>query len=43
MSEPQIVPADAPLRDRRRTFIAVIALEAVVIVALWLFGRYFGT
>ncbi len=43
MSEPPVVPADAPHRDRRRTFIAVVAVEAVVIVALWLFGRYFGT
>jgi hypothetical protein len=29
-------------RSRRRTYIGVLALEAVVIAALWFFGRYFS-
>jgi hypothetical protein len=28
--------------DRRRTYVAVIVLEAIVIAALWAFSRYFS-
>ncbi len=33
---------EAPERSRTGTYAAVIALEAVVIAALWAFSRYFG-
>lgn len=29
--------------DRRWTYLAVAAVELVVIFALWAFGRYFGS
>jgi hypothetical protein len=29
--------------DRRRTYLAVALVELVVILALWAFGRYFGS
>ena len=29
--------------DRRRTYLAVALIEVAVIVALWVFGRYFGS
>ena len=29
--------------DRRRTYLAVIALEILVVAALWAVGRYFGS
>ena len=32
-----------PEIDRRRTYVAVIGLEVLVIAALWAFGRYFGS
>jgi hypothetical protein len=36
--EPRSEPAP---RSRTGTYLAVIAVEAAVIAALWLFGRYF--
>lgn len=42
MSEPGTDADDAPGRDRRFTFAAVILVEAVVIAALWAFSRHFG-
>jgi len=33
---------DVAPRSRTATYIGVIAVEAVVIAALWLFGRYFS-
>jgi hypothetical protein len=42
MTTAPIAPVDPPHRDRRRTFIAVVLVEAVVIVSLWLFSRHFG-
>ena len=32
-----------PEIDRRRTYAAVIAIEILVVAALWAFGRYFGS
>ena len=29
--------------DRRRTYLAVALLEGAVIIALWLFSRYFSS
>ena len=29
--------------DRRRTYLAVALVELVVVLALWAFGRYFGS
>ncbi len=29
--------------DRRRTYIAVVVLEALVIAALWAFSSHFGS
>ena len=29
--------------DRRRTYIAVLGLEILVVAALWALGRYFGS
>lgn len=29
--------------DRRRTYVAVLGLEMLVIAALWAIGRYFGS
>jgi len=31
-----------PSRDRRATYVAVLLVEALVIVSLWLFSRHFG-
>jgi hypothetical protein len=42
MSEVQ-PPTEAPARDRRRTFIAVVLVETIVIAALWAFSRHFGS
>jgi hypothetical protein len=33
--------SEAAPRSRTGTYVAVVALELVVIAALWLFGRYF--
>ena len=33
---------DPPEPDRRRTFTAVVLVEALVIVSLWWFSRHFG-
>jgi hypothetical protein len=33
---------DAAPRSRARTYAAVVALEAAVIVALWMFSRHFS-
>jgi hypothetical protein len=30
-------------RSRTYTYVAVVAVEALVIAALWLFGRYFSS
>lgn len=35
-------PESGRPRSRARTYAAVILLEAVVVAALWLFGRYFS-
>jgi hypothetical protein len=35
-------PREPPDRDRRRTFLAVVLVEAAVVAALWLFSRHFG-
>jgi hypothetical protein len=29
--------------SRRRTYVAVVCVEVLVILALWAFGRYFGS
>jgi hypothetical protein len=29
--------------DRRRTYLAVLGLEILVVAALWALGRYFGS
>ncbi|MCX6549400.1 MAG: hypothetical protein NTY02_00070 [Acidobacteria bacterium] len=29
--------------DRRKTYLGVLALEVLVIAALWALGRYFGS
>jgi hypothetical protein len=42
MSDIQRLSTEGPIRDRRRTFIAVVLTEAVVVAALWAFSRYFG-
>lgn len=34
------VPGDP---DRRRTYAAVVAVEALVILVLWLFSHHFGS
>jgi hypothetical protein len=41
----RVRPGDLPTErdtDKTRTYVQVIAVEAVVIVALWLFGRMFS-
>ena len=44
MSEtPRAADGDGPERDNTRVYAGVIALEVVVIVAIWLFQWYFGT
>jgi hypothetical protein len=35
--------AEAPARDMRRVYAGVIVLEALVLVGIWFFQRYFGT
>jgi hypothetical protein len=35
--------AEAPDRDMRRVYAAVILVEVLVLVAIWLFQRYFGS
>lgn len=35
--------AQAGEADRRRTYVAVALVELVVVLALWAFGRYFGS
>lgn len=30
------------VRDRRATYLAVLALEVLVVAALWAFGAYFS-
>jgi hypothetical protein len=34
---------DAPGRDMRPVYAGVIVVEVLVLVAIWLFQRYFGT
>jgi hypothetical protein len=43
VSEVQPSPTEVPDRDRRRTFLAVILVEAVVVAALWAFSLHFGS
>jgi hypothetical protein len=40
---PRAADGDGPERDKTRVYAGVIALEVVVIVAIWLFQRYFGS
>ena len=35
--------AEAPDRDMRRVYAGVILVEVLVLVAIWLFQRYFGS
>ena len=44
MPEPSQAQAVSDLNDRdmTRTYIAVLVVEALVILALWAFGRYFA-
>jgi hypothetical protein len=39
---PTMQAEDAAPRSRAGTFVAVVAVEVVVIAALWLFSRYFS-
>lgn len=32
----------APDPDRTRSYLAVLLIEAVVVLGLWVFGRYFS-
>ena len=34
---------EAPHRDMRRVYAGVILVEVLVLVAIWLFQRYFGS
>jgi hypothetical protein len=38
----QAATADVPDGDRRKTFAAVVLVEAIVIAALWWFSAHFG-
>ena len=44
MTTPSPIDADAASRgtDMRRVYAGVIAVEALVLLAIWLFQRYFG-
>jgi hypothetical protein len=40
---PSATHEDPPARGRARTYAAVLAVEAVVILVLWFFGRHFSS
>jgi hypothetical protein len=44
MSDTRVTAGDTGAeRDNTRLYAGVIAVEAVVLVAIWLFQRYFGS
>lgn len=41
--EPDVLPEDEDGHRMRRTYAAVLLIEAGVLLALWGLGRYFGS